>query len=56
MLDVSGVPVWVRWLMFKRGWRIKVSSVDDIAGNTRVLDSIVGSTLFFKLFPKAHRK
>ena len=33
-----------------------MSSVGDIAGNARVLDSIVGRALFLKLFPKAHRK
>ena len=33
-----------------------MNSVGDIAGNTRVLDSTIGATLFFKLFPKTHRK
>ena len=42
--------------MCYRGWHTKVSSIGDAAGNTRVLDSIVGGELFLKLFPKAHRK
>ena len=33
-----------------------MSSVGDIAGNTRVLDSVVGGAIFLKLFLKTHRK
>ena len=54
--DMSGLSAWERLVMRQCGWRTKVSSVGDIAGNTRVLDSIVGGALFLKLFPKAHRK
>ena len=54
--DVGGVPAWVRWMMCQRGWATKVSNVGDIAGNTRVLHSIVGGVLFLKLFLKTHRK
>ena len=33
-----------------------MSSVGDIAGNTRVLDSIVDAALYLKLFSKTHGK
>ena len=52
-----GVPSWVRWLMCERGWRTKVNSLGDIGviiGSE--LDSVVGSALFLKLFPKTGRK
>ena len=51
------VPTWVRWLMCWRGWRTKVNSVGDIGRNIgSELDSVVGSALFLKLFPKTGRK
>ena len=47
------LPAWVGWLICSREWRTKVNSVDDIGGNIGCeLDSVVGSTLFLKLFPK----
>ena len=53
---VGGVLAWVTWVMCQRRQRTKVSSFGDIAGNTRVIDSIVGGALFPKPFPKSHRK
>ena len=40
-----------------RGWRTKVNSVGDIGGNIgSELDSVAGSALFLKLFPKTGSK
>ena len=51
------LPAWVGWLICSREWPTKVNSVDDIGGNIGCeLDSVVGSTLFLKLFPKTGRK
>ena len=52
-----GLPAWVRWFIGLGGWRTKVNSVGDIGGNFgSELDSVVGSVLFLKLFPKTGRK
>ena len=52
-----GVPAWVRWLMCQLGWRTKVNSVGDIGGKIgSELDSVMGSVLFLKPFPKTGRK
>ena len=52
-----GVPARIRWLMCCRGWRTKVNSVGDIGGNIgSELDSVAGSALFLKLFPKTGSK
>ena len=52
-----GVPAWVRWLMRWRAWRTKVNSVSDIGRNIgSELDSVLGSALFLKLFPKTGRQ
>ena len=54
---MARVPVWVRGLMCSREWRTKVNSVGDIGGYIGSdLDSVVGSALFLKLFPKPGRK
>ena len=56
--DLVGVPAWVRWLMCQRVWHtILVNRVGDIGENIGgELGSIVGGTLFLKLFPKTGRK
>ena len=49
--------LWCSSVMCKRGWRTKVDSVGDIGGNIGCeLDSVTGSALFLKFFPKTSRK